>query len=114
MHSASAGPVALEQVADLMSPFLAMVPPGQVTEISFSPGLQVKSQLLLWPQPSWRSACRPLGRPRRGHGGTDRSGLAFDALRPLRAGIAFRSGWPLRAVETAGQRQCRGDGDDCQ
>src|SRR5580692_8263239 len=62
MHSAKAGPVALEQVAASMPPFLvmAMVPPGQVTEISFSPGLQERSQLLLWPQPSWRSACRPL------------------------------------------------------
>jgi hypothetical protein len=62
MHSARAGPVALEQVAASMPPFLvmAMVPPGQVTEISFSSGLQVRSQLLLWPQPSWRSACRPL------------------------------------------------------
>ena len=45
-----------------MSAFLemAMVPPGQVTEISFSPGLQARSQLPLWPQPGWRSACRPL------------------------------------------------------
>src|SRR5580700_6850426 len=62
MHSAKAGPVALEQVAASMSAFLlmAMVPPGQVTEISFSPGLQVRSQLLAWPQPGWRSACRPL------------------------------------------------------
>src|SRR5580658_7698959 len=62
MHSARAGPVALEQVAASMSAFLvmAMVPPGQVTEISFSPGLQARSQLLLWPQPPWRSACRPL------------------------------------------------------
>src|SRR5580692_2087794 len=62
MHSAKAGPVALEQVAASMSPFLvmAMVPPGQVTEISFSPGLQERSQLLFWPQPSWRSACKPL------------------------------------------------------
>jgi hypothetical protein len=53
MHSAKAGPVALEQVAASMSAFLlmAMVPPGQVTEISFSPGLQARSQLPLWPQP---------------------------------------------------------------
>src|SRR5580693_1197740 len=47
-------------------------------------------------------------------GGTDRPGLAFDALRPLRPGIALRPGRSLRAFETAGERQRRGESDNGQ
>ena len=117
MHSAKAGPVALEQVAASMPPFLvmAMVPPGQVTEISFSSGLQVRSQLLLWPQPVL--AQRVQAARAWGAGwtrGTDRPGLAFDALRPLRPSIALRPRRSLRAVETAGQRERRDESDNCQ
>src|SRR5579862_5303144 len=46
--------------------------------------------------------------------GPDRPGLAFDALRPLRPGIALRPGRALRAVETAGERERRDESDNCQ
>jgi hypothetical protein len=48
MHSASAGPGLLLHAADSISALrvIATVPPGQVAEMSFSPGLQVRSQLL--------------------------------------------------------------------
>ncbi|MFZ2067896.1 MAG: hypothetical protein WAV27_18140 [Xanthobacteraceae bacterium] len=49
MQSAKAGPGVLLHAADSTPPVLEMtiVPPGQVTETSRSPGLQLKSQLLL-------------------------------------------------------------------
>jgi hypothetical protein len=60
MHRANAGPPVPLQ--DALSPsavlVMAMVPPGQVAETSFSPGLQASSHELLAPQVSSRSACR--------------------------------------------------------
>lgn len=49
MQSASAGPGVLLHAAESTSPCLeiTIVAPGQVTETSRSPGLQLKSQLLL-------------------------------------------------------------------
>jgi hypothetical protein len=54
MHSTKAGPGVLLQAAESTPPFLEMtiVAPGQVTETSRSPGLQLKSQLLLGAQVS--------------------------------------------------------------
>jgi hypothetical protein len=54
MQSAIAGPGLLLHVADSISPFFEMPidPPGQVTAASFSPGLQLRSQLLPAPQAS--------------------------------------------------------------
>jgi hypothetical protein len=48
MHSAKAGPGLLLHDADSISALRVIwsVPPGQVAETIFSPGLHVKSQLL--------------------------------------------------------------------
>jgi hypothetical protein len=52
MQSANAGPGVLLHAAESTPPVLeiTMVAPGQVTETSRSPGLQLKSQLLLGAQ----------------------------------------------------------------
>ncbi|MGB6535927.1 MAG: hypothetical protein WBF58_08200 [Xanthobacteraceae bacterium] len=52
MHSASAGPGVLLHAAESTPPDreITIVAPGQVTETSRSPGLQLKSQLLLGAQ----------------------------------------------------------------
>jgi hypothetical protein len=49
MHSAKAGPGVLLHAAESMPPDreMTIVAPGQVTETRRSPGLQVRSQLLL-------------------------------------------------------------------
>jgi len=54
MHSASAGPGVLLHAAESTPPCLeiTIVAPVQVTETSRSPGLQLKSQLLLGAQVS--------------------------------------------------------------
>jgi hypothetical protein len=54
MHSTKAGPGVLLHAAESTPPFLEMtiVAPGQVTETRRSPGLQLKSQLLLGAQVS--------------------------------------------------------------
>ena len=54
MQSAKAGPGVLLHAAESIPPLLEMtiVAPGQVTETSRSPGLQLKSQLLLGAQVS--------------------------------------------------------------
>ena len=53
MHSARAGPGLLLQVAESISALrvIDIAPPGQVTDTIRSPGLQVRSQLLLAPHP---------------------------------------------------------------
>jgi hypothetical protein len=62
MHSARAGPGVLLQAAASTPPDLeiTIVAPGQVTETSLSPGLQVRSQLLLGAQLSWWTKCSPV------------------------------------------------------
>jgi hypothetical protein len=52
MHKASAGPGVLLQAAESTPAVLeiTMVAPGHVTETSLSPGLQLRSQLLLGAQ----------------------------------------------------------------
>lgn len=62
MHSAKTGPGVLLQAADSTPADLeiTIVAPGQVTETSLSPGLQVRSQLLLGAQLSWWTKCSPL------------------------------------------------------
>jgi len=54
MHSAKAGPGVLLHAAESTPPVreITIVAPGQVTETSRSPGLQLKSQLLLGAQVS--------------------------------------------------------------
>lgn len=62
MHSASAGPAVLLHVADSMPALreIEILAPGQVTEISVSPGLQVRRQVLLGPQVARSTKRRPL------------------------------------------------------
>ena len=68
MHSASAGPGVLLQAAVSTSVLRLrlMFAPGQVTETSFSPGLQASSHRFAGPHVSRLSTCKPLdpGRPR--------------------------------------------------
>jgi hypothetical protein len=54
MHSASAGPGVLLHAAESTPPVLeiTIVAPGHVTDTSRSPGLQLRSQLLLGAQVS--------------------------------------------------------------
>ena len=74
MHSASAGPGVLLQVAVSTSVLRLrlMFAPGQVTETSFSPGLQASSHRFAGPHVSRLSTCRPLDPERpRGPAGPD-------------------------------------------
>ena len=62
MQSAKAGPGVLLQAAESTPPVLeiTMVAPGQVTDTSRSPGLQLRSQLLLGAQVSRWTKCSPV------------------------------------------------------
>jgi hypothetical protein len=62
IHSAIAGPGVLLHAADSTPPSfeITMVAPGQVTAAKISPGLQLRSQLLLGAQVSLRTRCKPV------------------------------------------------------
>ncbi len=108
MHSASAGPGLLLHVAESMSALrvIEMAPPGQVAETIRSPGLQVRSQLLLAPR------VQPGGADRAGRAlRPDRAGIALLAGGARRSGWSLRAGRSLRAFKASAERQRCGDND---
>src|ERR1700689_4369646 len=62
MHRAMAGPGGVLHAADSTPPSfeITIVAPGQVTAAKASPGLQLRSQLLLGAQVSLRTRCKPV------------------------------------------------------
>jgi hypothetical protein len=90
MHKASAGPDVPPQVADSAAPplVIVIVPPGQVTDTIFSPGLQARLHSE-WHDPalSGRSAIKPGGPA--GPGAPDGPGEPAGPVAPAAPGAPF-------------------------